>query len=227
MQGIVIQGPTNYCREVAPLYKDRPNIVWSTWEDEPEENIEFIKQFTPVVLSKKPSFPGFGNLNMQTVSTMGGVSYLKDLGVTEVLKTRGDIRITNLDSFLKLLKGRSLSFLAINKEGIRPDLYYRLVYDHFSHDYPIDLVVYGSIENIELMFDLYVEEFYQAPAESMLAYNFMTKKGLDFKLEYNFFIKNGISFYLADCLENNIQLQWVKHGGRDLVEWQNTFEYAF
>jgi hypothetical protein len=44
MQGIVIQGPTNYCKEVVSIYKNIPNVVWSTWEDEPLKNIEFIKQ---------------------------------------------------------------------------------------------------------------------------------------------------------------------------------------
>ena len=43
MQGIVIQGSTGYVDEVIDLYKDIPNVVFSTWEDEPEENIQLIK----------------------------------------------------------------------------------------------------------------------------------------------------------------------------------------
>lgn len=39
MQGIVIQGPTDYCYETIPEYKDIPNVVFSTWDDEPLEKL--------------------------------------------------------------------------------------------------------------------------------------------------------------------------------------------
>ena len=74
MQGIVIQGPTNLCKEVVSSYKDIPNVVWSTWDDEPQENITFISQFMPVVLNKKPDFGGYLNINLQTLSTTLGMS---------------------------------------------------------------------------------------------------------------------------------------------------------
>jgi hypothetical protein len=35
MQGIVIQGPTDYYKEVADFYSIYPNVVWATWSDEP------------------------------------------------------------------------------------------------------------------------------------------------------------------------------------------------
>lgn len=76
MQGVVIQGPTNYCVQVAHLYQHIPNVVWSTWEDEPNDNIEYIQKFIPVVTNPKPDFSGYLNVNMQTVSTIGGVNYL-------------------------------------------------------------------------------------------------------------------------------------------------------
>jgi hypothetical protein len=56
------------------------------------------------VLCQKPSFSGYLNINMQTTSTTAGVKYLQDKGVTEILKTRGDVVITNLDIFLEILK---------------------------------------------------------------------------------------------------------------------------
>ena len=36
MQGVVIQGSTGYVNEVIDLYKDIPNVVFSTWEGEPK-----------------------------------------------------------------------------------------------------------------------------------------------------------------------------------------------
>ena len=121
-QGIVIQGPTNYYKEIVECYKNIPNVVWSTWDDEPSENIEYIGKYIPVILNKKPLFPGYLNVNMQTVSTMGGISYLKEKGINEILKVRGDIIITNITKFLSILKGKDMAFLAIAKEGARKDI---------------------------------------------------------------------------------------------------------
>lgn len=221
MQGIVIQGPTNYCKEVAPIYKGIPNVVWSTWEDEPIENIEFIKQYASVVLNKKPSFAGHLNVNMQTVSTLKGVNFLKEKGITEILKTRGDIVITNLEIFLEVLKGKEMSFLAIAKEGARNDIYYELVYPHYSHDYPVDLVLYGSILNVENTFNFVIEESLSIPPEALIAFNFLISKNAEFKLTYDHFIKNNVYFFLEDCVKNDIRLEWVKHDNGNLVEWHN------
>jgi hypothetical protein len=221
MQGIVIQGPTNYCKEVAPIYKDIPNVVWSTWEDEPLENIEYIKQHMDVVLCKKPSFPGYLNINMQTVSTLEGIKYLQKKGVTEILKTRGDIIITNLNIFLEKLKTKKMAFLAIAKEGARRDLYYELIYPHYSHDYPVDLVLYGFIENINNAFNFNINEYIPIPPEALIAYNFLEGKNKEFKLNYQHFINNNVYFFLNDCVEHNIKLKWIKHNYGNLVEWHN------
>ena len=58
MQGIVIQGPINYYKEIVECYENIPNTVVSTWEDEPEESIKYIESFgIPVILNKKTFFP--------------------------------------------------------------------------------------------------------------------------------------------------------------------------
>jgi len=222
MQGIVIQGPTNYCKEVVSIYKDIPNVVWSTWEDEPLENIEFIKQYIDVILCQKPSFPGYLNINMQTVSTMAGIKHLREKGVTEILKTRGDIIITNLNVFLEILQGKEMAFLAIAKEGVRTDLYYELIYPHYSHDYPVDLVIYGSAKNIEFAFNFTIDEFSPIPPESLIAFSFLINNNIDFKLNYQHFINNNVYFFLNDCIQNNIKLKWIKHNYGNLVEWHNS-----
>jgi hypothetical protein len=33
-QGIVIQGPTEYYKELADYYSQFENVVWATWNDE-------------------------------------------------------------------------------------------------------------------------------------------------------------------------------------------------
>ena len=226
IQGIVIQGPTNYCREVAPIYENVPNVVWSTWEDEPQENIQYIQQYVPAVLNKKPNFPGYLNINMQTVSTVAGIEYLKERGVTEVLKTRGDLKITNLQNFLNILAGRSISFLAKAKENQRRDLYYELEYAHYSHDYPVDLIVYGETNVMESMFGFEIQNFNPIPPEALLAYTFMKAKGIAFSLNDKVFSQE-VTYFLADCLENNIELKWLKHDSDIVLSHMNKDIYVY
>jgi hypothetical protein len=224
MQGIVIQGPTNYCNQIAPIFKDIPNVVWSTWNDEPQKNIDFISQYVPVILNDKPSFSGYLNVNMQTVSTLAGIKYLQEKGVTEILKTRGDIHISNTDKLLSLLKGKEVAFMVMCKEGVRSDLYYELVYPHYSHDYPMDNIFYGFADNMFNFFNFIVDEWCNIPPEALIAYHFFISKNLEFKLNYQYFIDNNIYFFLNDCLKNKIELNWLKHN-TDLVQMHNSKDY--
>jgi hypothetical protein len=227
MQGIVIQGPTNYYKEIVSCYKDVLNVVWSTWGDEPLENIQYIEQYIPVITTKKPLIPGYLNVNFQLVSTFNGIKYLESQNVTEILKVRGDTTISNIKLFLEILKGKEMSFLAIAKEGARKDLYYELVYAHHSHDYPVDLVVYGNIENMVNTFSNTIEETLPIPPEAIISYNFLVGKESDFILTYNHFINNNVYFYMNDCLKNNIEINWLKHNGADLVKGHNSLNYEF
>jgi hypothetical protein len=227
MQGVVIQGPTNYYKEIIECYKDTPNVVWSTWDDEPSDVIKHIEGFIPVVLNRKPSFPGYLNVNMQTTTTMGGIHYLKEKGITEVLKVRGDVIVNDIGKFLLLLKGKDMSFLAIAKEGVRNDLYYELIYRHYSHDYPTDLVVYGTIDNLEKSFNFYIEDNQPIPPEALVIYHFLVNNGLEYKSTYEHLINNNIHFYLNDCVDNNIELEWLKHDNCLVKMHNNKTDYEF
>lgn len=230
MQGIVIQGPTDYCKYIVPVYRNIENVVWSTWVDELPENIEYIKQHMPVILDTKPANPGYLNVNLQLVSTSNGIKYLKDKGVTEMLKIRGDILVNKLGLFLSLLKGKQMAYLAIGKKDARKDIYYELVYPHYSHDYPPDQVIYGSIENLEKAYGFISEGRDPIPPEALIAYFYLTAKGIEFKLEYDHFIENGIYFYLNDCVDNGIELKLIKdkYYNIDLVQGHNSKEiYEF
>lgn len=227
MQGVVIQGSTGYVNEVIDLYKGIPNVVFSTWEDEPEENIQLIKsKGIDVIQSPKPQIAGKFNVNLQALSTFAGVQYLKNKGVTEILKIRNDLKPNNVELLLNLLKGKSLSFLAICKPNVRP-MFYDLVYIHNSFDFPVDLFLYGTTENLEKCFDFQAPEELNVPPEALIAYNYFINSGLDFRLDYNTFIKNGISFFMNDCLKNDIKVEWLKKG-YELVKWHsNTKNYNY
>jgi len=226
MQGIVIQGPTIYYKEMVEAYKDFSDVVWSTWEDEPSENLNYIKQFFPIILSPKPSFPGYLNVNLQTVSTMGGIEYLIEQGVTEILKVRGDIICDNLSYLLSLLKGKQMAYLVKSKEGARP-LFYELEYRHYSHDYPADLIMYGSSENIKSSFNFTIEEQHIIPPESLIAYQYFKENQLEFNLNYKHCINNGIHFFLQDCLDNNIKIFWLKNKAEIVDGHKNKKHFAY
>ena len=55
---IIIQGPTTYCKEVHEYYKNYIQ-VWSTWNSEPEENLEYLDKQDNVhlVLDDLPQIP--------------------------------------------------------------------------------------------------------------------------------------------------------------------------
>ena len=217
-QGIVIQGPTEYYKELTDYYSKFKNVVWATWNDESVIRLDYIRnKGIEVILVEKPEVFGYMNVNMQVKSTFEGVSYLEGK-VDEVLKVRSDTIVTNLDRLLPRLKNRQLSFAATCKTGVRKDLAYDLVYYHDSHDYPADNVIYGKIEDLKLMFDFQIEEILPVPPESLITWNYMTNKGIEFKLDYQTMIDNGISFFLQDCLDEDVQINWLKREV-DLVSW--------
>jgi len=207
-QGIIIQGPTKYANDIIHLYEGINNVVWSTWEG---EDIELIQsKGIDVIQSTPPTIPGHLNVNYQTLSTYAGVKYLRDKGVTEALKIRGDLKPNNIKVLLDFLKDKPLSFLAICKPNIRP-LYYELEYIHTSFDFPVDLFLYGSLDNLEKCFNFQVEENFPIPPEALIAYNYFSNSELKFDLSYNAFVNNGISFFMKECLEYNIEIEWLKN----------------
>ena len=211
MQGIVIQGPTNHCYKIIECYKHIPNIVWSTWDDEPIENLEYIKSYIPLIINKKPIFNGYLNINLQVLSTFKGIEYLIDKGITELFKIRGDIIISDIDKLLNIIKGRKLSFLQMCKPGARNEIFYELEYQHFSHDYPADVIIYGNSNVLLNGFNFYVPEYYPIPPESLITYNLFNNMEVKFILKYDHLINNGITFFLQDCLDNNIDILWLKN----------------
>ena len=219
MQGIVIQGPTNYYKELSDYYQNYENVVWSTWYNEPKTNIDYIKsKGIDVIETSLPSFNGYMNVNYQVLSSFIGIQYLEGKNISEVLKVRSDTIVTNLDKLLPKLKGKKLSFMALAKEGVRKDCYYELEYVHSSHDYPADNVIYGNVENLSTMFDFQVDEMMSIPPEALITWNYLVSKDVNFNLNYEHLIDNGVSFFLQECLEENVEVNWLKRDV-NLVDW--------
>ena len=222
-QGIVIQGPTEYYKELADHYSQFNNVVWATWNDESIVRLDYIRnKGIEVILVEKPEVFGYMNVNMQVKSSFAGISYLEDK-VDEVLKVRSDTIVTNLDKLLPRLENRQLAFMATCKTGVRKDLGYELVYYHTSHDYPADNVIYGKIYDLKLMFDFQIDELIPIPPEALIAWNYMTNKGIKFKLDYQSMVDGGIGFFLQECLDEGVEVNWLKKEV-NLVDWYKAKE---
>ena len=220
-QGIIIQGPTNFYRELADHYSqlgDKVEIVWATWNDESIKRLDYIRsKGIEVILVEKPKVSGYMNVNMQVKSAFAGADYLRGK-VDEALKVRSDTIITNLDKLLPRLENKQLSFMATCKLDARKDLFYDLVYYHNCHDYPADNVIYGKIDDLHLMFDFQIDDYLAVPPESLITWNYMTNKNMEFFLSYENMIKEGISFFMQECLDENVEVKWLKRDV-NLVDW--------
>lgn len=134
--GIVLQGPTIYADPVINCYRIARNVVWSTWEDEPETNIKAIKESgIKLNLIKKPVHTGYWNINLQCLSTYTGVLELaKDPYIKCFVKIRSDIVVDNIEKFIEEVR------IATAKDPIA-----FLGYVTCEGGYLLDYIVGGSL----------------------------------------------------------------------------------
>lgn len=98
---IVIQGPIwsadDFSVETVRIYRRHMpdcKIVLSTWKDTPRQDLDrMAKEGVDIVLNDKPAIPGPLNVNMQIVSSSGGMRRAAELGVEWVIKSRTDQRL--------------------------------------------------------------------------------------------------------------------------------------
>jgi hypothetical protein len=68
------------------------------------------------------------------------------------------------------------------------------------------------------MFDFQIDELMPIPPEALITWNYMTSKNLTFHLSYKNMINEGITFFLKDCLDENVEVNWLKRKV-NLVDW--------
>jgi hypothetical protein len=98
---IVIQGPIwsadDFTAETVRIYRRHMpdcKLVLSTWEDTPRQDLDRIaEEGVDIVLNEKPAIAGPYNVNMQIVSSSGGMRRAAELGVEWVIKSRTDQRL--------------------------------------------------------------------------------------------------------------------------------------
>ncbi len=227
-QGVVIQGPTTYFKEIADSWSGWPNVVWSTWLTEPKENMDYIKsKGIDVFQSNEPAMPGDINVNYQVLSTYNGLNFLHIKGVTEVLKIRSDHHVNDIKTLLEILQGRRMSFLAMANIEIRRDIKYNLGgIIHEGHDYPSDNIIYGKMEDMLQMFNFQTDQNYNVPPEALILYNYLSNMGYQHDFTYDYLKSKGITFFEGECFAKGIKINWFKKGW-ELVHAFNSEYYKF
>ena len=167
VDALVIQGPTTYCKEVSEYYKDYKQI-WSTWNSEPQENLDYLQSLPnvslvtddlPVLSSKEKSGSGHGPWCLeralyQWTSTLNGFKLADQKGYNFCPKIRSDFLI-DLDAALPKCD---------------PDAFNSLGWHKGSVGYLVDYVYLANTKDIISMLECCIAMRILAHAENVMTY---------------------------------------------------------
>ena len=158
---IIIQGYIgeykNFLFETLKIYKKIfPNtlIIVSTWNDEDQEVLDNIIEMGNVAIANnKPKEFGYGNINLQIISTKSGLDYAKKANIKYCLKTRPDCRMNKNDIF-PYLKAMSKSFPVKQEFNLLGRIIASSVNTCKYKIYGItDILLFGRTEDLLVYFD--------------------------------------------------------------------------
>jgi len=206
---IVFQGPTTYCDQVLKNFSSKCETIYSTWFDEPKENLEFIEsKVSKLILNEYPEYVGKNNINKQCVSTKNGILAANN---EFIFKSRTDILFSNVDLLMQKIASSHIADISF------------LCYYTFATPHQItDFFSYGSKEESLKFWDYTQKPNQSFPnypdpecPERQLILNYMSQKG---KNDINEFLKN--SNYFANHLnKDNCDLIWLKHNQSLFEGW--------
>jgi len=186
---IIIQGPTQYYKEIIDTYKCVDNVLWCTWDDEPLEVINSIKEAGICIhLISKPQYAGYWNINLQCKSTYEGMLKCKEIYNSKFyLKIRSDFKITNVNLLLKRfsIKNEKINFLG---------------WANMLQGFFLDYIVFGDFESMKKYWNIQddINNGHPCPEIFLMNNFFGSECGLEgFKKEYipKLPLLDGINFY--------------------------------
>ncbi len=143
---IVVQGPTDLaCLNVILNEFAGYTIIYSTWDGQVARRLlelshrpkggEFL-----VHLQANPKISGVANLNLQKLSTLGGLERARAIGFKRVLKWRSDqVPVRFQSALLGLENSKSFGFLHWHEH---------------RHGYLVDYAIFGEIDDVATLFDV-------------------------------------------------------------------------
>jgi len=211
---IIIQGPLinedNFTIETIKFYSNiypEIPIIFSSWKRDIDKikNEKFKKKIN-FISNNLPSYSGYKNINLQSVSSKNAISFAKKLGCKYVLKTRSDIRIYSLDFKDYLID--LIKFYKINK-SVNLRQKERIITTSFTLRYRLygisDMVMFGNINDLYNYFNIMT-----TPKIEKKFLNFIVS--LKFK-DQTYFIQNEfcpeIYFFKEFFKKLRIKLKWT------------------
>lgn len=229
---LIIQGHTSHLGEMIANYSGYKNVIWAIDDTDNMRNFGLISSssINPVVVSR-PLSPGFGNINLQSISTLGGLWYAKSLGAKYCIKIRSDMVMKPLETFINACDFSTLGFLAyvtnpynhfdkqfepINEYINAFTSFYDIKEHNITRNYVTDFCLTGPIDDLISFFDHVEEpdnpsaEGVQAPAEFKFLLNYLRNNGykMDTSVEY---LKKNFNFFISTLEEEGIDLISIKN----------------
>jgi hypothetical protein len=218
MTGIVLQGPTSFYKNVADFYCQFNNVVFSTWNTEPKENLEYIRsKGISVITSDLPNYSGHLNINYQVFSSLKGVEFLSQKGCSKAIKIRSDTIFYGLEKILEIIKDQDIAFLNLNELSYKCRSEYFLDYTHVGYDFTTDHVIYGKTNILQSTFDFQLKRDFKIPPESLILRNYLYTNGYDVNFSKENLKRSKVYLFGQDCLDNGCSILWLK-ANIDLVK---------
>jgi len=234
---VVIQGHTEHIGEMFTNYRGYKNIIWAFDDTESMRDYSLMAntRINPVVV-KRPINPGFGNVNLQSVSTVAGLKHAKKLGAKYCIKIRSDMVFSPLHEFINKADFSRLGFLAyvtnqshhfekpmetIQKYIDSSVALHDINSENITRNYLMDFCVIGPVDQLISFFD-YTElpdvppmedgtfNYIPSPAEFKYLLNYLRKEGYDMDTRKES-LKKIFNFFLPVLEENDIDLISIKN----------------
>jgi hypothetical protein len=184
---------------IADFYNGHGNVVWSTWNDQDQARIKYIKsKGIDVIENEYPNSAGIQNFIFQLHSTHAGIQYIKERYpyIKYILKVRGDFVVHDYTKLFEYCK---------SNHGIGFILYRTDIH------HPADYITFGSVEDMNLFYSLDVASYPLTFPEDAFIHHFTEKKlGYQSK-SYKDTMKIGYLFG-SEIIRLGLRVDWMKYG---------------
>lgn len=203
---IVIQGPTNYCKEVSEYYKDY-FCVWSTWKSEPKENLDFLSSLENVhlILDDLPDYSDSENEGLtweeswvrqrsryEFTSTLNGFEYIKKIGFDYGIKIRSDM-LLGIEKLLSMTDKKCFNCFAWHTGSV---------------GYLFDYYFSGSVELIVSLMKKCLELAHPTHSENLMTYALLEElnyRNINYTLDENLYMSSLKHSYNTEFLIHEIK----------------------
>lgn len=208
---IVIQGPTTYCKEMCDYYKDY-FCVWSTWNSEPKDNLDYLSNLKNVILitDNLPTYSDEENVGLseheswtrqrakyQFTSTLNGFNYLKQNQYDYGIKIRSDMLI-DIESLLDITDKSCFNSFGWHRGSV---------------GYFIDYYFSGNVELITSLMEVCLNNMHPVHSENLITYVLLEElkhRNFNYTLTKDLYIYSLKHKYTTNLFLNEINKnKWI------------------